>query len=95
MGVSKNRRAENRPKYTMILLIRTPKMGPIIFGSPQIINSTFGIEEDLRFCPAADKGSNSVHVAAAPARCQGSTARGATLDQHPNCDMNVNAHINK
>ena len=37
LAVSKNRGPQNRPQYTMILVIRTPKEGPLIFGNPHLI----------------------------------------------------------
>ena len=36
MGVSKNRRPQNRPQYTLILLIETTIKGPLIFGTHAI-----------------------------------------------------------
>ena len=36
MGVSNNKGPQNRPQYVMILIIRTPKEGPLIFGTPHI-----------------------------------------------------------
>ena len=33
MGASINRGPQNRPKYIMVLIIGTTKMGPLIFGS--------------------------------------------------------------
>ena len=37
MGVSKNWGPQNRPQYIMILLMRTPKEGPLIFGTPHMV----------------------------------------------------------
>ena len=36
MGASINRGPQNRPKYIMVLVIGTTKMGPLICGNSQI-----------------------------------------------------------
>ena len=36
MGASTNRGPKNRPKYIMVLIIGTTKMGPLIFGNIHI-----------------------------------------------------------
>ena len=35
VGVSKNRGPQNRPQYITILIIRTPKEGPLILAPPK------------------------------------------------------------
>ena len=37
MGVSKNRGPQHRPPFIIILIIRTPEEGPLIFGTPHMI----------------------------------------------------------
>ena len=36
MGASINRGPQNKPKYIMVLIIGTTKMGPLIFGNSHI-----------------------------------------------------------
>ena len=40
MGASINRGPQNRPKYLMVLMGRTTKMGPLICGNGHILGST-------------------------------------------------------
>ena len=52
MGASINRGPQNKPKYTMLLIIGTTKMGPLIFGNPHMSPDIQHVLVPANFVPA-------------------------------------------